>query len=346
MVKLGIVGTGSMANTHAVNFKKIKQCKVIACCDVNEKNLKDFSKRHKIENTFTNLDKMFSTMKLDAVSVVTPDVFHAKVSLKAIEKGLNVLCEKPLATNVEDAKKMLLSSKKRKVITAVNFSYRNSAAVEKASEMVAKGKLGNIIHIEARYFQSWLPSKKWGNWRKSPNWLWRLSKKHHSMGVLGDIGVHLYNLVSFIAGDFNEINCVLKTFDKGIRRIGEYTLDANDSFISTVKFKNGAIGTMHSSRWATGYGNSILIKVFGDKGAIEIDLDKSWDCLRVCIGKDVDKFLWKEIKCSKIPTIYERFITSVIIGKECRPNFEDGVKTQLYLDKSFESDKLKKWVTI
>lgn len=237
MIKLGIIGTGGMANYHVNLFNKIKSCKIVACCDINEERLKIFSKKHTINKIFTDVDKMLNSVKLDAVSVVTPDSSHAEVSLKAIEKGLNVLSEKPLATNVEDAKKMANAARKKGIITAVNFSYRNSAAAQKASKIVAEGKLGRIIHVEATYLQSWLSSKAWGNWKTSPSLLWRLSTKHYSMGTLGDIGVHIYDLVSFIVGDFQEIHCVLKTFDKGVKKIKEYILDANDSFITTVKFK-------------------------------------------------------------------------------------------------------------
>ena len=347
MIRVGIVGTGGMARYHAEAFNSFKNCRVVAGCDVNEERLKKFAEKHKIKETFNSVDKMLESVKLDAVSVVTPDSSHTEVSLKVIGKGIHVLCEKPLATNEKDARKMAEAARKKRVITGVNFSYRKSAAVEKASRMVKEGKLGRIIHVEASYLQSWLVSKAWGDWHTSPQWLWRLSKRHRSNGTLGDIGVHIYDMVSYIAGDFREIHCVLKTFDKGVKKLGEYVFDANDSFISTVKFKNGALGTIHSSRWATGHINSLRLRVYGDKGALEIDLDKSCDSMRVCIGsKNIDKANWAEVKCPEVKTIYERFINSVKLGKQMQPDFETGARIQAYLDKSFLSDKLKKWVKI
>lgn len=347
MINIGIIGTGGMANYHIGAFGKIKGCKVVSCCDINEECLNDFAKRHKISNLFTNVYDMLDSVRLDAVSVVTPDSSHAEISLKVVERGLHVLCEKPLATNVIDAQKMAKAAKRKGVITGVNFSYRNSAAVQYAARLVKEGKLGRIIHVEASYLQSWLVSNAWGDWRTTPSRLWRLSTKHYSKGTLGDIGVHIYDMASFIVGDFSELQCILKTFDKGAKRIGDYILDANDSFISTIKFKDGALGTIHSTRWGTGYINSLRIRVFGDKGALEIDLDKSLDTLRLCMGsRNIDKAIWKDVKCPKVPTMHERFINSIKTGRQDKPDFEVGVKVQTYLDKSIQSNEIKKWVRI
>jgi len=347
MIKLAIIGTGGMANTHAKNFGSMKSVRIVACCDINEKRVKDFAEKYSIKNWFTDVDKMLDSIKLDAVSVVTSDDSHYKVSIKAIKRGLHVFCEKPLATNERDALEMLREAKRRNIITGVNFSYRNAACVQYAHKIIKQGRIGRIIHVEASYLQCWLSSMAWGNWRTDPKWLWRLSTKHHSNGTLGDIGVHIYDMVSFVVGEFEEINCLLKTFDKGVKRIGEYVLDANDSFVSMVKFKNGAIGTIHSSRWATGHNNSLVLRVFGDKGAIEIDLDKSYHLIRICKGKDnINQTIWEEIRCPKVPTMYERFIRSIQTKKQDRPSFEDGAKVQRYLDKSFLSNKLNKWVKV
>jgi predicted dehydrogenase len=215
--------------------------------------------------------------------------------------------------------------------------------------VVRQGKIGNIKHVESSYLQSWLVSHAWGDWRKSEGFLWRLSTKHGSTGTLGDIGVHIYDLTSLLCGDFAQIYCKLKSFDKGVpeNRIEEYVLDANDSFVSTVIFKNGALGTISASRWAVGQINSLRARVYGDKGAVEIDLDKAYDEYHICVGrKNIDKPTWKTVKCPPTPNNYQRFINAIKTGKNDPSDFANGAKIQAYLDSSFESDRLGSWVNI
>jgi predicted dehydrogenase len=257
------------------------------------------------------------------------------------------MCEKPLALNYRDARQMADAAEKKGVINMVNFSYRNSSAIQKAAELVLRGDLGEVIHFEASYLQSWLSSKAWGNWRTNPSWLWRLSKGHGSNGVLGDVGVHIVDFAGFPLGEFATVNCKLKTFKKAPRdRKGEYKLDANDSAVITAEMKNGAIGTIHTTRWATGHNNSLFLRIHCTKGAIYIDLDNSYQEMQICRGKDVDKSAWKTLKCGKTPNMYERFIKSIKSGKNDQPDFRRGAAIQRVLDKCFESDEKGRTVKV
>ncbi|MCG2661007.1 MAG: Gfo/Idh/MocA family oxidoreductase, partial [Kiritimatiellae bacterium] len=250
MIRLAIIGTGGMANGHADSFKAIKGCELAACCDIVPGRAKAFAEKHGIPKAYTDAEEMLKKERLDGISIVTIDKAHAPIALLAIKYGLRVMCEKPLADNLRDARRMAEAARARKLITAVNFSYRDSPATQMAAKIVASGKLGRIMHVEGSYLQGWLVGKAWGDWHKSEKWLWRLSTRHGSAGVLGDLGVHLYNFASFIVGDIAALQCELKTFNKGLKRIGPYVFDANDSMAAIVRFNNGAIGTLHSSRWA------------------------------------------------------------------------------------------------
>ena len=158
------------------------------------------------------------------------------------------------------------------------------------------------MHLEASYLQGWLGSMYWGNWKAGPGTLWRLSTGHGSKGVLGDLGVHILDFATYPAGDIASVNCRLKTFHKAKGdRIGEYKLDANDSAVIMVELEGGAIGTIHTTRWAVGQQNSLLLRIYGDRGAIVVDLDKSYGEFLVCQGKDIHKAQWKTIKCEATP---------------------------------------------
>ena len=347
MINLAIVGTGGMAHAHANAYKAMRGVRMVAACDVLPERVKNFAAEFKIPNVYPDVDQLLAQQGIDAVDVVTPDSSHAPVSLKAIAKGKHVLCEKPLATCYPDAQAMADAAARAGVINMVNLSYRNSSAIQKAHQIVQQGKLGNIMHVEASYLQSWLASKVWGDWRTNPSMLWRLSTSHGSAGVLGDIGVHILDFTTFAAGDIQSLNCRLKTFPRAEGdRIGEYTLDANDSAVITVEMVGGAIGTVHMSRWAVGQANSLSLRIYGDKGALAVNLDQSYTTLQICQGEDVDKVQWQTLDCGQTPDNYHRFITSIRTGKNDLPDFAVGAHVQKMLDACIESDREGKTIQI
>ena len=355
MIKVGIVGTGGIAEWHASAFINNKNSNVVAACDINESRLNEFCDKFNIQNRFSNVDELLEKSDVDAISNATPDAFHKEISLKAINKNKHIFCEKPLAENFADAQLMCDSLKGKNLINMVNFSYRNSSGLQELCKTVQSGEIGNIFHMDANYYQSWLTSNYWGNWKEHDKWLWRLSTKHGSMGTLGDVGVHIFDFASFPIGKIKKLNSYLKTFkSKGIQ-IKDYILDANDTFLSMVEFENGAIGTINATRFATGYKNKLKLKIFGDKGAVKIEFeDPITEGNRYMISKDTqreitvkeDKLKWDEISCPPTLTNFEKFIESIIQNKNHEPDFERGAEIQNILDKCFESSKDGKWVNV
>lgn len=348
MIKLAIVGTGGMANAHAEQFKKIKGVKLVAGVDVDIKKLQEFNKKHGIPNAYTSVQELLKHEDFDAATVVTPDAFHVSCALPLINAGKHVLCEKPLAPIASEAKKLVMAAKKAKVINMVNFSYRDAPALQKVNELVKTGQLGQIMHFEAHYLQTWLSSPVWGDWKTKPAWLWRLSTSHGSMGVLGDIGVHIVDLATFACNEqVLNVNALLKTFPKGIKnKMKGYTLDANDSAILRVELQGGGIGSITTTRWAAGQTNSLALFLYGKKGGIRLDLDKSRTELEVCLGKDLEKVTWKTIKCKQTPNNYQRFIKSIRSGKNEQADFQRGWEIQKILDASIASDQQKKTIVV
>ena len=339
MIKIAIVGTGGMANSHAEAFQGIAGCRLVAACDVIRARARSFAKRHGIPAVYTDAEEMLDDVPVDAIANVTSDAAHCPVSLAAIRRGKHVLCEKPLAVNYAEARKMAAAAKRKGVINMVNFSYRNAPAIHRARALVDEGAIGRVLHLEASYLQSWLSAAYWGNWRKGSTWLWRLSKAHGSGGVLGDIGVHILDFATYAAGEIKRVDCLLKAFPKAKGdKLRGYTLDANDSAVIGVELANGAIGTIHTSRWATGHANSLLLRVFGDKGAIVVDLDRSYNEVQVCEGRDIHKMKWRTLRCRRTPDMYHRFVSSIKAGENDQPDFARGAVIQKVMDACFESD--------
>jgi len=341
IVRVAIVGTGGMGVCHAQEFSRIPGVRVAAVCDVDAGRAREFAAGHAPgAAVFTDAARLLREASIDAVSIVTPDQLHAPLSLLALAAGRHVLCEKPLATNYADAKRMVAAAKKAGVVNMVNFSYRNAPALQKAAQLVRAGRLGEIVHVEASYRQSWLSSKVWGDWKTNPAWLWRLSTKHGSRGVLGDIGVHILDFASFPVGPIRSVQARLKTFTKlKGRRRGAYPLDANDSALMQVEFANGALGVIHATRWATGHANSLALSVHGTKGALRLDLDHSTDEVQVCLGSDIHRPRWSIVKAQPTPNIYERFIAAIRSGRSGEPDFARGAEIQKVLDRCFDSDR-------
>jgi predicted dehydrogenase len=213
--------------------------------------------------------------------------------------------------------------------------------------LVRRGVIGEIRHVEASYLQAWLASKIWGDWRTTSAWLWRLSSKHGSKGVLGDIGVHIVDFATFPAGPIKSVYCRLKAFDKAKgNQIGEYKLDANDSAVLTVEFANGALGTIHTTRWCGGHANRLFLKIAGTKGTIEIDSEKTTSGYRICAGKDLDTAQWKDVVVKPTPNNYQRFIKSILTGVQDQPDFARGAEVQKVLDACFTSDTAGKPIKV
>ena len=339
-VRLAVLGTGDMATTHVRLFASDPRVEVVAACDVDAARAAAFAGKHCIAKSFGNLDDALAWGKFDAVSNVTPDAAHYPTTMKIISAQKHVLCEKPLAENFALADEMANAASKAGLINMVNLSYRNVAALQKARDLIAAGEIGDIRHVEASYRQSWLVGTHWGDWRTEPRWLWRLSEQHGSKGVLGDVGIHILDFVTFAVGMMpTSLQARLKTFHKAKGdKIGEYTLDANDSASMQVEFDNGALGVIHTSRFMPGYGNVLKLGMFGTKGAIEIEHGLEWTEIRMCSGEDVHTQAWRKMAAAPVATIHARFIDAIVNGENGDPSFRRGADLQAILDLCFSPE--------
>lgn len=340
-MRLLVLGTGGMANTHAQHFAAIDGVELVGAVDVDPLRARAFAEQHGIPDIFTSLDEAIAWGAFDAATNVTPDRAHHPTTLALLAAGKHVMCEKPLAENYTKADEMARAAEASGLVTMVNLTYRNVAPLQKAREMVLAGEIGHVRHVEASYLQSWLVSKAWGNWATESQWLWRLSTRHGSNGVLGDVGIHILDFASYgAASDVEHVFARLKAFDKAPdNRIGEYDLDANDSFTMTVDFANGALGVVHASRWATGHLNELRLRMHGDKGALEVIHSTEGSRLRGCLGEDVEQAIWRDIDAGEVPTNYQRFAAAVAAGAMVEPGFRHAADLQRVLDLAIETEK-------
>lgn len=349
-MRLLIVGTGGMARTHAEHFAEIDGVELVGAVDVDPVRVKDFADRFGIPNTFASVEEAIAWGGFDAATNVTPDRIHYATTLPLIAAGKHVLCEKPLAESYVLADEMARAAEAApELITMVNLTYRNVAPLQVARRMIVGGEIGKVRHVEASYLQSWLVSKAWGDWATESQWLWRLSRKHGSNGVLGDVGIHILDFASYAIGsDVEHVFARMKAFDKAPgNRIGDYDLDANDSFTMTVDFANGALGVVHASRWATGHLNELRLRVHGDKGALEVIHSPEGSSLRGCLGDDVETATWKVLDAGIVPTNYQRFAAAVNAGTgSVEPGFRHAAELQKVLDLAISTEVERREMTV
>jgi predicted dehydrogenase len=340
-MRLLILGTGGMANAHVKGFQAIPDVDIVGGVDTNAERLKSFCETHRIERSFSSLAEALDWGDFHAVANVTPDPAHHPTTMQILARGKHVFCEKPLATSYRLALEMTETAEKSGLVGMVNLTYRNVSALQKAHEIVASGEIGEVKHIEASYLQSWLAQPAWGEWSKESQWLWRLSSKHGSLGVLGDIGIHVLDFASYAAGvAVSDVFCRLKTFHKAPGdQIGEYVLDANDSFSMSLGFDNGAVGVVHATRFAAGHFNDLRLRVYGAKGGVEVTNSGEFGALRVSLGADILKPEWRDVALAPVETNYQRFVAALRKGKTAEPSFRRATEIQRVLDLSVESDR-------
>lgn len=348
MLDILIVGTGRMAGQHALRFDQIEGVRVIAAVDVDLAKVQAFCKQYNIKHAYNDLNEALANHQFDACSVVTPDAWHAPVSIACLEAGMPVLCEKPLSDSLERADAMVEAAHHADVLTMVNLSYRTSGALHKAKTLVHQGKLGEVRHVEASYRQSWLVSDYWGDWKTEDAWLWRLSKAHGSLGVLGDIGIHILDYLCAGTGmSIKGLQCRLQTFDKAPGNcMGEYELDANDSCVMNIELANGALGVVHMSRYYTGYVNDLMLTIHGTKGAVRLGTGQLGDQLMVSMGDDMNTHTWKSLACSDQPDTFDRFVGALKTQSSASPDFAHAARLQHYLSLGFESHETGQWMTV
>ncbi|HEY5820194.1 MAG TPA: Gfo/Idh/MocA family oxidoreductase [Mesorhizobium sp.] len=343
-----LLGTGGIATHHVQEFADLPNVKIVACVDSVPGRADAFAARYHIAEAFPSLEAAIAWGDFEAAINCTPDAVHKPTTLALIAAGKHVFCEKPLAPNYPDAMEMTEAAEKAGLVNMVNLTYRNSPAVQEARAMVQAGEIGELRHVEAAYRQSWLVSKAWGDWRTDEKWLWRLSKAHGSTGVLGDVGVHILDFATYAAGDkIVTVKADLATFRKAEGdRIGDYRLDANDSFAMTGRMASGALATIVATRYATGHMNDLALALHGTKGSLKLETDGRKSKLWGCLGNDVEKFRWRKLELPQVKRNARRFADALASGVNGGLSFRRAAEMQQIIDAAFASDKSGKEIKL
>ena len=271
-IRIGMVGGGKDAfigGVHRIALRLDGYYELVAgSFSSNFDNSKETGKNlglaeDRIYKTYQEMAEKDSARSdgIDVVSIVTPNHLHVPIAKIFADKGIHVICDKPLALSSEEAIDLKNIVENKKIIFALTHNYTGYPMVRHARSLIQKNDLGSIRVVQAEYPQDWLTTKaedsglKQAEWRTDP-------KRSGDGGCIGDIGTHAFNLIRFITGlEVDELSADIHTFVKG------RLLDDNAQIM--LRFKGGAKGAIWSSQVAVGNENNLKIRVFGENGGLE-----------------------------------------------------------------------------
>ncbi|SFG39813.1 Predicted dehydrogenase [Halopelagius inordinatus] len=327
----------------------------------DEEALADAADRFGFENTAT--DWADAVDEVDVFYNLGPNHLHAEPSIAALDAGVPVFCEKPLAPTLEEAEPMRDAAADADVPAGCAFNYRFVPAIRYAKGLIEDGKLGEIHHVRGRYLQDWLVDP-------DAPWAWRMDEELAGSGALGDLGAHTIDLVSFlvgsVAGDIDRISGHLQTFveERPVPDTGETKpVTVDDAYTAQAEFENGAMGSFEASRFANGHKNDHTIEIQGSEGSLKFSLERLNELEykgsdhrgyeTILVTDESDPYLdhwwppghvlgWEH---TFVHENYE-FLSAVADGGEFHPSFEDAYEVQEILDAIERSDETGEWVAL
>lgn len=375
-IGVGVVGYAFMGKAHSHAYIDLPiffypppaKPVLVAICGRNEELVREAAIRYGYKRYYIEWEKLVKDPEVQLFDNSGPNNIHAEPCIVAADNGKHILCEKPLATNAKEAKRMLEAVKRAGVKHMVGFNYRFVPAVLLARKLIEDGRLGRIYHFRARYLQEWI---------MDPNFplIWKLRKEVAGSGPIGDLGSHIIDLARFLVGEIKSVSSMATTFIKerplpeNPNTKGEVTVE--DAFVACIEFDNGAIGTLEATRFASGRKNYNSFEINGEKGSIEFNLERLNE-LRVYDIDEVNMDImgWREVLVTEtyhpfikfywphghiigwehtfLNEIYH-FLDCIVNDKEVGPygaTFEDGYRCNVVMDAIVESVKTGKRITI
>ena len=366
-IGVGLVGYKFMGRTHSNAYRQLPRFfdvdpspRMAAICGRDEAGVRQAADALGWESYETDYQRLVERDDIGLIDVSTPGNTHRDVVLAALEAGKHVICEKPLANSLDEAKEMLLAAREAGVVNTVCFNYRRAPAVQLAKKLIDEGRLGTIRHWRSTYLQDFIMDPEFPL-------IWRLKKELAGSGALGDIAAHSVDLARFLVGDISEVAGMMETFIKerpleeasagggltasGGIETGEVTVDDAAAFLA--RFENGAIGTFEATRFAAGRRNQNGFEINGSKGSVAFDMERmnELEVFFVDDEPDVQGFRTVNVTEPDHPYVgawwppghiigYEHtfvhtmkdLMDGIKAGESPAPTFEDAYRVQAVLD--------------
>lgn len=363
-LKAAVIGSGFIGAAHVEALKRVPGVDIVALVDIKDPQQK--AEEVDVPNGFADYREMIEAVKPDCIHICTPNNTHKEIAIYAFEHGINVICEKPMARNAEEAIEMLNAARKNGLVHALNLHNRFYPANHQLRNMVLDGALGKIYGVHGGYLQDCFSWETDFNWRM-------LSETGGSTRVTSDIGTHWIDLAEYVIG--SRVKEVLAEFQTNLplRKLNQQgtvkniKVDTEDSSYIMVRFENGAIGSAVFSQVFQGRKNQTTLMVSGSQISAEWDSESIGD-LKLGYRDEPNRLLTKDPTLAHpktapiiaypgghvegFPDAFKQNIIAIygaIRGvKPANPyaTFEDGVHLMKVLDGMYESAKKGSWVSV
>ena len=368
-IRVGLIGTGYMGKAHAIALRSVPavfplsakvECEMLA--EVNDQLAAEKAIELGFNRSTGDWLELVNDPNIDVVDICSPNYLHKEMALAAIAAGKHVYSEKPLALNAQDALEMTLAAEKAGVKTLVGFNYAKNPASQLAKEIIANGEIGEVVHFRGTHNEDYLADPM------TP-FSWRLKREFSGSGTLGDMGSHIIHMAQYLVGDIIAVNGDLQTVIKQRSLPGQPgqvgTVENEDQAHAMVRFANGAIGTIESSRIACGRKMGLTYEVTGTKGTIIFDQERMAELKLITRGSNPSREGFKTILVGPEHPNYKHFCISAGHGigyndqkiVEVRdliegiandtpiwPDFRAAYEVNLVVDCIEKSHRLGQWV--
>ncbi len=369
-LNIGLVGCGFMGRAHSNAYLTVGQffdlkyqpvLKAVAARDPEK--TKRFAHKWGYQSHYTDWKQLVADPELDVIDIASPNDTHAKIAIAAAQAGKMILCEKPLARNLQEAQQMVDAVKKTGVRTMVWYNYRRIPAVTLAKKMIEAGKLGRIFHYRAKFLQDWTISADVPQGGKD----WRLDVDAAGSGVTGDLLAHCIDTAIWLNGEMDSVSAATETFVKERKhnltgKMEKVGIDDASAFLA--RFQNGSLATFEATRYARGHKALYTLEINGEHGSLAWDLH-DLHRLQWFDHKDEGSLRgWRSIHVTDsdhpymanwwVPGLaigYEHsfihqvadFVNSIDTKKPAEPTFEDAMATERVVHAVLRSADSGKW---
>lgn len=355
-LRVGFIGAGFMAEVH-IKAARAAGAEIAGIASSSPAGAVRAQDRLDVKQAYDSAQDLIRDERIDVVHVCTPNATHVALADAALKAGKHVVCEKPLATTVQDAAHLVELGDKAGRVATVPFVYRFHPMVREARACIASGDAGRISTIQGSYLQDWLLSRDDDNWRVD--------------AVLGgpsrafaDIGSHLCDLIEFVSGDrIARVGALSRTVFSG--RAEHKDVQTEDVVAAVFVTENGAVGNLLVSQVAPGRKNRLMIEVSGLESTVQFDQEAPetlWLGKRVgsqLLLRDPDALSPEAARLSVLPAghpqgyqdAFNAFVadTYAAIQGEARdglPTFRDGLRSAVLTESIIESSKCGEWVNV
>lgn len=342
-VRIALIGAGNIANTHIDAYKQLNNVEIAAICDIDEERLNQTADKFGIANRYTSVEAMLEAEKdLDGADVCVWNCNHAKCTIAALNAGLHVLCEKPMAYTAKEAEEMLECAKKNKKLLMIGFVTRYAPETFVVKDYIDNGYVGDIYLAKAQYV------RRHGN----PGG-WFSDRSRSGGGPVIDLGVHVIDRARYLMGRPMPVSVYAATFDMLGRRdhlktnVGwipkgatpEDVCDVEDYGVALIRFDNGSVIQLETSYSVNGDGAGNGLKLYGTKGGFTTGGSQ------LTLYTEVNDYLadikieTKNLKNSRPMFVEEMalFVEAIEKGDISTDSAEDGVAVMKILDAIYES---------